>query len=808
MLDGKSKLKKRVEVCYEINSHNVVSGVLKKQIQKWSKERTDPQKAEKTPPPPFAIEAPDVREKKSKLEIHPIATDPEGYTPPEEQTKTEPKIGEREDLVEAVNTTQRSKPTLGYLNNKMEEFESRERIKFLGTTHVHDPAMVTKEQAWSQVPVMLQQIHEVLERIKSVSFVLTVVEMHTGGKVSRCTKDGKKKSKREIGPEYDKQKSDELRRKRVNRDKLEDEERTKGREEIEIEKLLIKYDQENGFVTTSDKLENGRTLVLDEQTGFPIIWGAQEDPAKEPRYYVVKKKDPRVDNTLVGYPHVHGVIGYTAATGEYPPVGFFKEKLYGIYEDTRAGARKKNKMKGGEDSGAAVIAYVLKNTRHKAVYEELKKVGAENCMSVLNFAGSSEGVRKFFRELLVKSNGGVYYKMVESWKDNVVGENGGEVKKVKPEAQKLKADTVLSRAISKLGELMRYNNLAMSEGVVYQKLEGTKMTWGVWEYGKEHAGKAASLLSLLSTEKNEEFITQGERLVKLMEEPCQIRLPTVEIDCQWVEYADCFMFLGEGVVVKRNEKYACFKYYPEYKWEQIARGVSPPKEFMKVVDNSIQDEKTKRELLVKMYKLLLPRVTKERVIFMVGDSNSGKTTLVDVVSGVLPQNRVCVLTNSEFALSGVVGKLLLLIDELAGIKSCDGATFLKILEGNCLMGLNEKFKTPRTAKMYQNIVLISNEDRMDEEAGKRSITMDALDKRIQRYHFKELKDATPEGKGRVMEEEANVLLYLAQHYYETEGKGLKLNLSEEEVDVMCKNYKKKHPHLYASKPNLVTEIPY
>lgn len=730
---------------------------------------------------------------------------------------------EEEEGCEVEYHTYRNKPAIQYMNNNMPSILEESNAKCVGITCVYDPNEIGKEEAWERITRDVVEMHTVIQKMQDVLFIVSAIEIHGAAhqvakKPKIETYDGSKGEKpkkfnRAIdlsNERFYKEESDRLREARRRRDIMEDEMRRRI-EAKEVERRLKEYDENNGLIATRRIDKNGRVLMLDAQTFFRIEWASEKDPQRIQRYYVVKEVDGGKDTgvSLEGYPHVHMAVGQTNLTGVMREARTYGEIIGRIFNDVQIGARKGKGRKANWDNPCNLMGYVLKNSRHKRVDERLGE--NKKYHVICNLARSPERICKMFQELGRMNNRITYInERTEAPRTQVdrKGETKGKTPRVpvkmvvKEEITTKKGETQLEQAYGRVKFIMENNGMKLCNGRIYQKVKGSRMTWGLWGEGTQYEGSTVYFMGCIMTMENIFITTYRNKILEVMRDKDQKILPKIELDCQWIEFLDCYMCIAIGVVIRENERNGCIGYYPEIKWEDIVEGrVERPENFIRIIENSIREEEERNKLYRELYKLYLPRIHKDPVLYLLGEPNSGKTTVIDTIVRLLPSDRRMTLADSKFALSTISDKYLLVIDEGQGVTSIPEAMMLKVLEGDSEIAIDVKHQEPITVKVNMNIVIASNEDlfevnveeekRQENMIGRRKIEEkeDAIAKRIVKFRFRRLEDAMPGGKEEVMRERGRVIVWLARNYY---GR-IRIEEEKERIEREYEEWKGKNP---------------
>ena len=726
----------------------------------------------------------------------------------------------------------RNKPAIKYMQNNLQQVLDNDHGKCIGITCVYDPNEIDIESAWKKVIPDVVELHTRIQNEKDVLFVMSAIEIHGAqhpvakkpkiltydSTKEEKTTDEKKKKRRPAGavdlsnPEFYKEQSDQLRMFRMKRIVLEDQLKLGQIDQLETQKQLKSFDDRHGLLATQRKDNSGRTLMLDAQTFFRIEWASPLDPAHLNRYFIEKEVDEGKDTgvSLVGYPHIHLAICQGNFNGKMTSASKFGPIIGTLFYDVQIGARTGKGRKVNWDNPCNLLGYIMKNARHIPVDERLGD--NKQFHVVTNLARCKEPMCKFFHEL-AKLNNRMWIINDQTQIVEVIDADGQTSKvsqdiKVSEGITTKKGDTNLEQAYSRVKYLMEKNKYKLSNGRIYQKVPNSKMTWKIAGEGTKFSGKPSYFMDRMQNENNIFVIPHREKIIATMTSIEQDLLPSIDLDCQWIEFGDCYLCMALGTVIKDNDKYPCIGYYPEILWDDIVNNtVAIPKKFIEIIDNSIKGKEDQKRLYDELFKLYLPRIHKDPVLYLLGEANSGKTTVIDTITKLLPQDRRMLISDSKFALSTISDKYLLVIDEGQGVSSIPEAMMLKILEGDSEIPVDVKHATPITVDINVNIIMASNNDLYvvdnndiyevdvaEQQATAHGIPFtrpamvrknEAISKRLLKFTFKTLENHMPGVKTKVIQERGRVILWLARNYY---GE-LTLTADKEETERIYEDWK-------------------
>lgn len=199
----------------------------------------------------------------------------------------------------------------------------------------------------------------------------------------------------------------------------------------------------------------------------------------------------------------------------------------------------------------------------------------------------------------------------------------------------------------------------------YELQQGTRFTWVV-------SGNVDKLLSILSNQDVVfldycvRYATKIRGWFKLSEFP---RLPD-SATYRYLELRDSVYAVRTGEYRDKSEcdpdKVMCFRYYPISTYYSITTEPTQWLSLLRYAHAFTADPAAEFEKFVKkMARLLRPRMPKEPIMFILGASNSGKSTAVAWITKFYPTAAVCTINDSVAPLSAVKGAEILLCDEFS-----------------------------------------------------------------------------------------------------------------------------------------------
>lgn len=167
-----------------------------------------------------------------------------------------------------------------------------------------------------------------------------------------------------------------------------------------------------------------------------------------------------------------------------------------------------------------------------------------------------------------------------------------------------------------------------------------------------------------------------------------------------IELQDCVYTVRGGAYIDKNDFIGtCFRYYPITRRQSLD---TSPTEWLRLIDWQYRLDplpKTERSAFLNaMTGLLRLRAPKERILFIVGNRNTGKSTVIKWITELYPPDAVGFINDSIASLSGVKDKEILVADEF---------TTAKISRSNLLL-LTDGTNGLVVRNMGQNAEFITN----------------------------------------------------------------------------------------------------
>lgn len=239
--------------------------------------------------------------------------------------------------------------------------------------------------------------------------------------------------------------------------------------------------------------------------------------------------------------------------------------------------------------------------------------------------------------------------------------------------------------------------LRWRSGAWYKLQEGTQFTW---QRAFDNDGLKASLsedpqlLDILVR-----YATKVDGWFKLA--PFK-KLPDDHL--RYIELSDCVYDIQTASYIHDDFSGACFRYYDI---SSLDSQLAEPITWLALVDNQYrapQDQAEREEFLQAMAGLLRPRRPKDpehKIPFIVGCSNSGKSTAIRWIIELYGQENIATINDSIAPLSGVIGKSVLVCDEFTTAK-ISRSNLLLLTDGTT--GLVVR-KMGQDAQFYANFLI-------------------------------------------------------------------------------------------------------
>lgn len=650
-----------------------------------------------------------------------------------------------------------------------------EEFRYTGITCVYfRPKVESAEDGWKRIYRDLENIHNKLSSLSDTIYIVSCIEINcnttkyvkknkvkvkeTEGYIATTDdtktvllnkntntlniygKDGKSIHANLNNNKFSKEDSDEIRSRMLERDRkrLELIDMYK-REEITVddyEDLMNKFDAENDLYKSAEPRYNDRTVMIDRFTEFRIYWNHVNDVYGRDRYYILKEPTPseliiktdkhleiELKETNDGFPHLHFSLCYANIAGKpRDPLDYIDMiKSVSDFEDVKIGSSKKRANNFRYSEGAPSLMYVLKNNRHGRL---INTIGAKQLRKriVFNIVKPIDRFVKLFYNIATQKHGctitdGLEFTIINPHTTVLTTNKNGVYENVTSQGLSLKKSSKdpFDNLINYIKTVMESQKLCFCKGKLYEKIPGSIKSYRLWE---DRSTCIEDFLSQLSRgEYGLEITKNYDKLLKILKNKTYY-LPTIDLSGYWVEYKDCFLSIGLGIVTKAIiPDQDCHLYYPNISYDDIINDrYGLPVKFLQIVDNSFEGLE-KDKLLICLYDSLVPKLHKQRTPYFRGPGSSGKSTLVSAILSLIPESNIALINNSsQFATANLEEKSILVADEGANLHVL-GKELLKIVleGGGARMSCNQKNKDIKDTKINVNVIIASNEEMVNKE---------------------------------------------------------------------------------------------
>lgn len=384
--------------------------------------------------------------------------------------------------------------------------------------------------------------------------------------------------------------------------------------------------------------------------------------------------------TLIDYPHIHICIGVSTSTGLYTKPQtiskwFMDEE---IMPDIDVRSRK------AKISSLDSLKYTLKDASHEKTYLSINGFELGDSVGVGVLEDDEDAIEKTKDNLSIPSVITGYNRLPEfqqlfkdliSFKrekqripmyirflqDGDIDEDenedeGNENSSVSsskastqnsqnPESKRLAAQTPLLVATSIVKSYMYQNDLVISQNNnIYQKISGSRMSY------RHYRGSCLEVCKeALSGKEHSSYNNEAQRVADFIEvkklRDDTFLCPRIEFDIHipWIEFQDCFYCPLINMAVKSQNKYPCYMYEPKIIFDDLKPLIdnfSEHSAWVSIIHNwGYKDEEI--DVCSKLFQTMLqPRHHKAKSLNLVGDSNSGKTTLLMPFREIYPPDQI------------------------------------------------------------------------------------------------------------------------------------------------------------------------
>lgn len=205
--------------------------------------------------------------------------------------------------------------------------------------------------------------------------------------------------------------------------------------------------------------------------------------------------------------------------------------------------------------------------------------------------------------------------------------------------------------------------LRIKSDLWYRRQENTEHTW-------IYASTTAQLLQSISDDDNmlDVCVRYASKIPSWFKLAPFEKLPD-ESSYRYIELRDAVYDLRSGEYEdKASFSLTCFRYYDINVYRSIT---TSPTHWLALIDYAYKNDPisaNKEDFLLKMAGLLRLRKPKERILFIVGASNCGKSTAIKWITCLYPNDAIATVNDSIAPLSGIKGKEILICDEFSTAK--------------------------------------------------------------------------------------------------------------------------------------------
>lgn len=395
------------------------------------------------------------------------------------------------------------------------------------------------------------------------------------------------------------------------------------------------------------------------------------------------KSTPKEDkySGLEGYPHLHLVV-YRTSEGNLESFNDLHSKL----RETSFGKSSGDISITGEEeykpkqkarlktSNVGLLSYVLKNTRHEESFKKLRESYERykerflkykditlNCSILIDNSNDKE-IIDFFKELNEKK------VVVHIPEDKQIV----EVKEKKPKAIHGKNGTrtitaaqedLINSSVYVLNNMEKMG-MKLCNNEIYIRKENTRRTWKKW------GSVEKSIRELMTLDEPVMYCLLSKNidiLVKNATGEGQKIFPEVEINWFYIEFEDFFLHIPSCTVYKEiPENIACGLHNPGITLEKFLEEDMTPYIWLSIIRNQKfgEDPLVLEKFKTVYFSVLLPLIQKATVLCLQGITNTGKSTLLEPLRRIFPQEVQTEITKGQFAYSGLPGKRLIVLDDV------------------------------------------------------------------------------------------------------------------------------------------------
>jgi hypothetical protein len=625
-------------------------------------------------------------------------------------------------MVKGINEGLKDKRLGEYLNAWVPEVHGALKCEMALLTIQYDPNRIKAGQtAWQEVSRLEKTVVDILGMEEDTLYVVSTVEMHSGRK-----KKGKGKKE---GKEKEEVKEEIL--------SVKTKEDVKGVFKKYNEKMIYEPGEEYlprlyGYLKNIEG-EGKELEMVREYAKLEEMKGGKE--ASETIYQItigmingkkVKMERESEEETLKGYPHIHMAIAFTTRTGVIRDLRTITQKALVYAHDvdirkkdgTSTKARRGRKVDISND--AKVLGYVFKNARH----EETAKMLERYPTTIYNYRNNASITELY---TAIYNNTAVIMNMDANPRERI--EITQEtIKQERTSSQGTSSQTnlgptVTDKPITKSKKMQMINTVKTylekkqmaitPRGTIYQRIKESKKSWKYWGTPQELYAEMCDPenFELLDGTRQQFFTYTTGEFKKL--------LPYVELDYQWIEFKDFMYNLTTSEIIKENmerQEYESFTYIPETEYGDIYPEIrKKPERWMEILRNSgyiegdILTEKGK-EIIRGVHDIYKPKTHKSKSLVLHGESNSGKSGLIEPIYNLYPKDvRMKITAAGGFELAGLVMRPQIVISDEHDKGRLRRDQTLILVEGDVEMALNIKHRNTETVNVEARSAFICND---------------------------------------------------------------------------------------------------
>ncbi|XP_078383761.1 uncharacterized protein LOC144666234 isoform X2 [Oculina patagonica] len=298
----------------------------------------------------------------------------------------------------------------------------------------------------------------------------------------------------------------------------------------------------------------------------------------------------------------------------------------------------------------------------------------------------------------------------------------------------------VERAMEKLG-------YSLYKGEVYKKVQSSKYTFS-------HCCTVKRFLSVLGTNENykETIVKHLHKLDSLLSDPESEFGKQMKIDFDLIEVSDgwCFSLsrreFVENAICHTDVGQTSPRAFVEYTRDKLPDVTF----FQEILENSLSEEEIGHfcEYFVRLLNYGTKQ-HKEKVLCLVGEPNSGKTSLFAPIAAIIPQRYIAMITKQKAFNKSLIDQqtqIIFLDEAYAGLLEPDD---WKVLTQGGLMAPDRKFKSSK-AMNIRCPMFITCQSKMDfgEEHNA------AMEVRLRKFQFKTLKSPPVAGVQKFLKDHA------------------------------------------------------